>query len=144
MTKILLSLGFASFCFFTTQAQKKKIEPVASVVAALVKAMETGDRTALEKLASDHLSYGHSGGHVENKVEFVEAIASGTSDFLTIDISKQSIDITGKNAIVRHQLDAKTMDKGKPGEAHLNVLYVFRKENGEWKMLARQAAKILK
>ena len=144
MKKILLSLAFASLCFFTTQAQKQKKVPVASAVTALVKAMETGDRTTLEKLASDHLSYGHSGGHVENKAEFVEAIASGTSDFLTIDISKQSIDVTGKNAIVRHQLDAKTMDKGKPGEAHLNVLYVFRKENGEWKMLARQAAKILK
>jgi ketosteroid isomerase-like protein len=144
MKKIFLSLAFVSFCFFTTQAQKKKEIPVTSAVAALVKAMETGDRTTLEKLASDHLSYGHSSGHVENKAEFVEAIASGTSDFLTIDISKQSIDITGKNAIVRHQLDAKTMDKGKPSEAHLNVLYVFRKENGEWKMLARQAAKILK
>lgn len=144
MKKILLSIAFASCCFFTTQAQKKKEIPVTSAVAALVKAMETGDRTALEKLSSDYLSYGHSGGHVENKAEFVEAIASGTSDFLTIDISKQSIDVTGKNAIVRHQLDAKTMDKGKPGEAHLNVLYVFRKENGEWKMLARQAAKILK
>ena len=144
MKKILLSIAFVSCCFFTTQAQKKKEIPVTSAVAALVKAMETGDRTALEKLSSDYLSYGHSGGHVENKAEFVEAIASGTSDFLTIDISKQSIDVTGKNAIVRHQLDAKTMDKGKPGEAHLNVLYVFRKENGEWKMLARQAAKILK
>ena len=144
MKKILLSIAFASFCFFTIQAQKKKEISVTSAVAALVKAMETGDRTTLEKLSSDYLSYGHSGGHVENKAEFVEAIASGTSDFLTIDISKQSIDITGKNAIVRHQLDAKTMDKGKPGEAHLNVLYVFRKENGEWKMLARQAAKILK
>ena len=144
MKKIFLSIAFASLCFFTTQAQKKKKVPVASVVAELVKAMETGDRTTLEKLASDHLSYGHSGGHVENKAEFVEAIASGTSDFLTIEISKESIDVTGKNAIVRHQLDAKTMDKGKPGEAHLNVLYVFRKENGEWKMLARQAAKILK
>lgn len=144
MKKIFLSLAFASFCFFTTQAQKKKQGPVVSAVAALVKAMESADRTALEKLSSEHLSYGHSGGHVENKAEFVEAIASGNSDFLTIEISKQSIDVTGKNAIVRHQLDAKTMDKGKPGEAHLNVLYVFRKENGEWKMLARQAAKILK
>ena len=144
MKKMFLSLAFASFCFFSTQAQNKKQEPVASAVAALVKAMESGDRTTLEKLSSEHLSYGHSGGHVENKAEFVEAIASGMSDFLTIEISKQSIDITGKNAIVRHQLDAKTMDKGKPGEAHLNVLYVFRKENGEWKMLARQAAKIVK
>lgn len=144
MKKILLPLAFASFCFFSTQAQKKKQEPVASAVAALVKAMESGDRTALEKLSSEHLSYGHSGGHVENKAAFVEAIASGTSDFLTIEISKQSIDVTGKNAIVRHQLDAKTLDKGKPGEAHLNILYVFRKENGEWKMLARQAAKIVK
>ena len=143
MKKILLSIAFASCCFFTPQGQKKKEIPVTSAVAALVKAMETGDRTALEKLSSDYLSYGHSGGHVENKAEFVEAIASGMSDFLTIEISKQSIDVTGKNAIVRHQLDAKTMDKGKPGEAHLNILYVFRKENGEWKMLARQEAKIV-
>lgn len=143
MKKILVSLVFASICF-ASQAQQKKQTPVANAVASLVKAMETGDRAALEKLSSEHLSYGHSGGHVENKAEFVEAIASGKSDFLTIEISKQTIDITGKNAIVRHQLDAKTMDKGKPGEAHLNILYVFRKENGEWKMLARQAAKILK
>ena len=144
MKKITLTLACATTCCFAIRAQSKKQIPVATAVAALVKAMETGDRSALEKLSSEHLSYGHSGGHVENKAEFVEAIASGTSDFLTIDISKQSIDITGKNAIVRHQLDAKTMDKGKAGEAHLNILYVFRKENGEWKMLARQAAKIVK
>lgn len=144
MKKIFLSLAFASCCFFTIQAQNKKQGPVSSAIAALVKAMESGDRTALQKLSSENLSYGHSSGHVENKAEFVEAIASGTSDFLTIEISKQSIDVTGKNAIVRHQLDAKTMDKGKAGEAHLNVLYVFRKENGEWKLLARQAAKIVK
>jgi hypothetical protein len=29
------------------------------------------------------------------------------------------------------------------GEIHLNILYVFRKEKGEWKLLARQAARVI-
>jgi ketosteroid isomerase-like protein len=78
---------------------------------------------------------------VEGKAEFVEKIASGKSNFVTINITEQSIDIVGKTAIVRHMFDATTNDGGKPGIVKLKILLIFQKEGGSWKLLARQAVK---
>ncbi len=114
---------------------------VAAAVQSLTSAMISGDRAALESIASNKLSYGHSGGHVEGKAEFVEKIASGKSDFVTIDITEQSIVMAGKVAVVRHNLSATTNDGGKPGIVHLKVMLVFQNGKGGWKLLARQAVK---
>ncbi len=122
-------------------AQSKQETAVKFAVEKLTAAMISGERIALEAIASGNLSYGHSGGHVEGKVEFIEKIATGKSDFVSIDISEQTIKVTGKTAIVRHILTAVTNDNGKPGNVKLKVLLVFSKEQGEWRMLARQAVK---
>ena len=37
--------------------------------------------------------------------------------------------------------NATTNDGGKPGTVKLKVLLIFQKENGAWKLLARQAVK---
>jgi ketosteroid isomerase-like protein len=134
---------FLLLCFsvLTTQAQTKKEIAVQAAVNKLIAAMISGDRAELEAVASSHLSYGHSGGHVEGRTEFVEKIASGKSDFVTIDITEQTIELVGKTAIVRHSFNATTNDNGKPGVVKLKVLLVFQKEAGAWKMIARQAVK---
>jgi hypothetical protein len=54
---------------------------VAAAVEALRKAMVAGDRAALQQLAADELTYGHSSNRLENKAEFIEALASGKSGF---------------------------------------------------------------
>ena len=129
--------------FIRVQGQSKAESQVASATTALTKAMVDGDRATLEKLAADQLGYGHSGGHIDDKKEFVEKIASGNSDFLSIDLTEQTITISGKTAIVRHILTAKTHDKGKaPADVHLRVILVWQKQGGQWKLLARQAVKI--
>lgn len=129
----------------TTMAQSKKEKAVASAVEQLKLAMESGNRADLEKITSEQLSYGHSGGHVENKAEFVENLASGNGDFVKIELSEQTISVHGKTAIVRHNLNATTNDKGKgPAEVHLKILLVFVHEKDGWKMLARQAVKNVK
>lgn len=140
MKKILLFLSFSLFVY-VLNAQSKQEVAVQDAVKQLTAAMISGERTELEAVASDHLSYGHSGGHVEGKAEFVEKIASGKSDFVTIDITEQTIDIIGKTAVVRHIFNATTNDGGKPGTVKLKVLLIFQKENGAWKLLARQAVK---
>jgi len=122
-------------------AQTKEEKQVADAVEQLKTAMINADKNLLEKLADEKLSYGHSGGAVEDKKAFVEKIVSGKSDFVTIDLSDQVIIISGKTAIVRHQLKATTNDGGKPGEVSLKVLLVWQKNNGNWKLLARQAVK---
>jgi ketosteroid isomerase-like protein len=123
-------------------AQSKSEMAVAAAVAQLKQAMIAGDVVALNAIASDKLSYGHSGGHVEGKQEFVQKIASGASDFVTIELKDQTILVSSNVAIVRHILDATTNDGGKPGEVHLRVMLVFAKEGKEWKLLGRQAVKM--
>ena len=126
----------------SVQAQSKNENKVANAVEQLRKAMIDGSKTELENLVSDQLSYGHSGGHIDDKKEFVEKLTTGKSDFVTMDLTEQSISISGKTAIVRHKLNATTNDGGKPGEVHLLVMLVWQKKGGKWILLARQAVKI--
>lgn len=120
-------------------AQTKDEKAVANAVEFMRKAMIDGNRAELTSLAADELSYCHSSGVLQNKSEFVEAIVSGKSDFVTIDLTDQSIKVVGDVAIVRHKLTAKTNDSGKPGNVVLGIMLIFQKQKGEWKLLARQA-----
>lgn len=124
-------------------AQSNEEKAIADRVESLRQAMETADEISLKDLAAEKLSYGHSAGYVEGKDEFIRKLTSGENDFVTIGLSNQSISISGNAAIVRHRLDAKTLDGGKPNEIKLLVLMVWQKQGKEWKLLARQAVKIL-
>jgi ketosteroid isomerase-like protein len=123
-------------------AQSKDEAAVTAAVETLRKAMVDGDKTALENIAAPELSYGHSGGKIEDKATFVNAIASGASDFVTIDLTDQTVKIAGNTAIVRHTLSATTNDGGKPGAVKLYILLIWQKQKGDWKLLARQAVKV--
>ena len=123
-------------------AQSNDEKAVTAAVENLRKAMVDPTKPALEKLTSPDLSYGHSSGKVQNQAEFIEALVSGASDFINIDLTEQSIKIVGNTAIVRHVLTAATSDNGKPNNAHIAILLVWIKQNKEWKLLARQAVKI--
>lgn len=131
------------FCGMTmvSFAQSKDEKAVATQVEALRKAMVDADRAALEKLTDAKLTYGHSGGKLEDQATFVNNIVSGHSDFLSIELSDQTVVVSGSTAVVRHNLTAATNDNGKPGNVHLHILLVWVKEGGQWKLLARQAVK---
>lgn len=114
---------------------------IEQAVEAFRLAMIAPTRQAFDLLVSDTLSYGHSDGKIENKKQFADAFLSGASDFLSIDLSNQTIDIAGDTAIVRHTLAADTNDSGKPGHVNLKVLTVWQHTSGAWRLLARQAVK---
>jgi ketosteroid isomerase-like protein len=140
--KYLSLLALVSLISLSSIAQSKDYKAVAAAVEKLKQAMISGERSALENIASDSLSYGHSGGKVETKTEFVEAIASGKSDFVTIDLSEQTISVKNGVGVVRHVLNATTNDGGKPATVKIKILLVWAKEKGQWKLLARQAVKL--
>ena len=144
MTKKFL-LGVFTLLFLNAIAftQTKDEKEITDAVEQLRTAMVSGDKVSLEKLTAEKLSYGHSGGHIDDRKEFVEKIVSGSSNFESIDLVEQTISISDNVAVVRHVLNAKTNDAGKePGEVHLRVLLIWQKQKGSWKLLARQAVKI--
>ena len=124
-------------------AQSADEKAVGDAVEKLRKAIVDADGTTLTKLTSPLLSYGHSNGNLEDQKEFVRAITSGESHFTRIDLSDQTISISGDLAIVRHKLMGDTHNKGKdPAPVKLGVLYVWQKIKGNWLLLGRQAFKL--
>lgn len=142
MKKLTLFFAFCLLAATPLFAQTKDNRDVSDAVEFMRKAMIDGDRSRLTQVAADDLSYGHSSGKIQDKKEFVEAIASGASDFVTIDLTQQTIKVSGNTAIVRHVLSAQTNDGGKPGSVQLGILLIFQKQKGAWKLLARQAYKL--
>ena len=123
-------------------AQTTDEKEVAAAVESLRKAMIDGDKSALESIAAEELSYGHSNGKLEDKAAFVAAIAGGSNDFKAIALSDQTIRVAGNTAIVRHKFNAEVVNNGTPGTANIGVLLIWQKQQGKWKLLARQAVKL--
>ena len=141
--KVISIASIFLFCSFNLAAQNKSEKIVASQIELLRQAMINADEVELNSLVADKLSYGHSAGYVEDKKEFIRKLTSGENDFTKIDISNQTIILSGDAAVVRHRLDGMTMDGGKPTQIKLLVLMVWQKNHGIWQLLARQAVKIL-
>ncbi len=142
MKKMIVTAILLFSLLTTARAQSEQETAVANAVEKLRKAMVDADSAMLDKLAAAKLSYGHSGGHVDDKTEFIQKIVSGKSDFVKLDLPEQTVSISRNTAIVRHKFNAITNDNGKPGEVHLSVMQVWQKQHGHWVLLARQAVKI--
>ena len=97
----------------------------------------------LENLLEDSLSYGHSSGHIDTKQQFIEKLTSGKSDFVSIYITNQTVQVYKNTGIVRHDLTGVTNDGGKASNVKLHVLTVWIKRGNWWLLVARQAIKIV-
>ncbi|TCZ65570.1 nuclear transport factor 2 family protein [Roseicella aquatilis] len=125
------------------RAQQGEQAAVAQAVEALTKAMLEVNKAELERLTSRHLSYGHSGGRVENQAQFIAYLEGRESAFRRIDLSEQTVSLAGDEAIVRHLFTAEIVDKaGKATPVKIGVLQVWTKEPGHWVLLARQAYRL--
>ena len=114
---------------------------VTKAVADLTKAMLAADKAGLEALVADQLSYGHSSGKIETKAEFVGVVASKKTVYKSINLTDVKVSVVGNDAIVRHTWDSVSETGGKSNTAHIGVLQVWAKQDGTWKLLARQAFK---
>lgn len=139
--KLIFALSFLMLISISAQ-RKDDTRMVTETAEKLRLAMISGEKSALESLILPELTYGHSGGHIDDAKEFVEKLVTKKSDFLTIEITNQRVQIIGNTAIVRHHFYATTADLGKaPGDVTLDILLVWAKVKNDWKLLARQAVK---
>ena len=84
----------------------------------------------------------HSSGAVETKAQFIDVVASKKTIYKTINLSEASTVVVGNNAIARHIFSAETESGGKAGSARVGVMQVWAKQDGRWKLLARQAFRL--
>lgn len=141
MKNLFISLAF-SLIIFNVSAQDRKVKEIEETVSAFRQAILDGDSTKLDQLTDSGLTYGHSLGKLENKQQFVHALASGESDFKTLELTDQTIVVRGKTAVVRHKLAADIKEGDKFNSVKLAVMMVWIKERKHWKLLGRQAIRL--
>ncbi len=101
------------------------------------------DSLVLSSLFSDKLSYGHSGGKVENRSEAIRGILSNQSMYTEVKLSETSVWTEDKTAVTRYTMQAiETKKDGTAAPLKINILLVWVKMKGSWKLLARQAVKL--
>jgi ketosteroid isomerase-like protein len=114
---------------------------VGQAVEALRKAILGQDKTKLEALSADQLSYGHSDGRVQNKAQFIEGVMTRKAIVKSITLSDHTIAVVGNDAVARHTWASESETDGKPTSTKIGVLQVWQKQGGTWKLLARQSVR---
>jgi ketosteroid isomerase-like protein len=110
-------------------------------VEALRKALLAADKAQLELLAAGQLSYGHSSGKVQNKAEFVDGVVTRKAVVKSLDFPELTVAVAGDAAIARHLYVSESETDGKPNHVRIGSLEVWQKQDGNWKLLARQGFK---
>jgi len=135
MKTILLLAAFSLSTFAAADSD------VLAAMESLKEAMIHRDGAALEKLLNDDLMYTHSTGSFENKAEMMKAITSGKSVIEKLEFSNTTVRIYGDTALVKGRVD---LWHSPTDIVHMDILHVWVKKPGGWRLAARQATRLAK
>ena len=143
MKKVLMSLLIMTLTItaFAQTAAEQKVWDRAEALSNAI--FVKRDSAALLDLVSDKLTYGHSGGNIEDKATMVHKAMVSKTTYRNQTFEKVSIQVQDKVAIVRHNFRAISIDEnGKETPLDLGIMQVWKKEGNKWRIWARQAVKI--
>lgn len=115
---------------------------VAQGVETLRKALLEADRTKLEQVAAKDISYGHSDGRVETKEQFIHGVMTRKQTVKSLAFPELKIVVVGNAAIARHIYLSDSELEGKATTTRIGALQVWQKQDGGWKLLARQGFRL--
>jgi len=131
----LLLSGFAG-------AQANDEAAVKESVEILRKALFEADKAKLEQVASAQISYGHSDGRVETKEQFINGVMTRKQTVKSLAFPELKVAVVGNAAIARHIYLAESELEGKQTTTKIGALQVWQKQDGAWKLLARQGFRL--
>ncbi len=142
--KKILAFALSLILGFGVNAQSGDATAIAAKVETLNKAIFVNkDIAALETLLAKEITYGHSGGNLQNRAEMIKGVMDDTKTYSDVKTEVGAILFNGKSVVVRHIISATQKEKdGKVSPLKLQVMQVWVKEKKEWKLLARQAVKL--
>ena len=111
---------------------------VTDMVEILRKGLFDKDKGKLDQVSAAQLSYGHSDGRVETKDEFITAVMNRKATVKSLAFPELKVTVVGNNAIARHIYLAESEQDGKVTNTRIGALQVWQKQDGGWKLLARQ------
>lgn len=121
-------------------------QDAASQVMALdkswAKAVVDSDIAAIEKIIAPGLIYSHSDGVIDTREAYLNRLKKGTSDYQAIDFAKMDAKVFGDVVVVTARAQFKVLADGKKINNDIAYTHTYQKQNGAWRMIAHQAAKM--
>jgi hypothetical protein len=112
-------------------------------VDALNKAVfETKDSAAIQDLVADSLTYGHSTGVIENKPVMLHNAVHSAEVYSNLSTERLAAVKAGDGVIVRYILRGDVVKNADAYPLNIGVMQVWAKNNGKWRLFARQAVKV--
>jgi hypothetical protein len=111
-------------------------------VEVLRKALLEADKAKLDQVASAQISYGHSDGRVETKEQFINGVMTRKQVVKSLAFPELKVAVVGDAAVARHIYLAESELEGKQTTTRIGALQVWQKQNGGWKLLARQGFRL--
>lgn len=103
----------------------------------------TNDFALLEKVLAPDLVYTHSNGLVDTRDSYIGSLKSGKSRYLKVEYSELKVRLlTPDIATANCRALVVTLQQGKETPMNLALLHVFKKNRGQWQMVAHQSARL--
>jgi len=139
----VLALGASALSFSgSASADAADEAAVTQNVETLRKALLEADRSKLEQVAATQISYGHSDGRVENKEQFIHGVMTRKQVVKSLAFPDLKLAVVGNAAVARHIYLAESELDGKQTTTRIGALQVWQKQDGGWKLLARQGFRL--
>jgi ketosteroid isomerase-like protein len=117
--------------------------------AALAQSIETlrqgqfaADKAKLEQVTASQVSYGHSDGRVENKDQFINGVMNRKQTVKSLTFPELKVAVVGNAAIARHIYLSESELAGKQSTTRIGALQLWQKQDGGWKLIARQGFRL--
>ena len=123
-------------------AQSADEAAVKQSIETLRQGQFAADKAKLEQVTAAQVSYGHSDGRVESKEEFIKGVLTRKQVVKSLAFPDLKVSVVGPSAIVRHIYLAESELDGKATTTRIGALQVWHKQEGGWRLLARQGFRL--
>jgi uncharacterized protein (TIGR02246 family) len=125
------------------RAQASDEAAVAAVIEGMRKALVAGDGAALKDILADQLVYVHSSGKVEDKAEVIDIVGGKKTVYRNVAFDEVRVTMAGQaNAIARAVFSGEAESGGKVNPFKVGTMMVFARQDGKWRLIARQAFRL--
>ena len=115
---------------------------VAQAIEALRQGMLQQDKAKLDQVCASQISYGHSDGKSETKEQFINGVMNRKQTQKSLTFPELKVFVVGNTAVARHIYLGESELDGKQSTTRIGALQVWQKQDGGWKLLARQGFRL--
>lgn len=139
----VFALGASNFLLSgSAEAQAADEAAVAQNIETLRQGILQQDKAKLDQVCASQISYGHSDGRSETKEQFINGVMTRKQTQKSLAFPELKVFVVGNNAVARHIYLGESELDGKQNTTRIGGLQVWQKQDGGWKLLARQGFRL--